>query len=493
MFKKVVIFLSFIFLFSFLKTDVSALSSQSGDTIVGSSATGYYEKVGKGHSDTISKITFKIKAVTSYNVAVFGLKYCQYESCSGGTNGLYQFNNYGHYAIYPAECREDPSEPYDEPLTVSSSCPAGTDVTVVGTFDPPITLNSSKYYSVIMAGGASSSQFQPYGSGTGGSNVYYSTNGSTYTLNDLEHLYFVINDDTLLPIPSGSVSSQTISIMDNTYVINMEGDFDVTGPNYVAQITFQPACTTDDGHISLNDDSVVVMFEANNPRTSTEKITENLYYGEDYSTTSSLYSLHDVKLPFVAGQNCTYIATVSITDYTDPFNPIPIKLDNEGDPYVTVMGEFTPTGNTPSMPLIDYEPNSAFCDTFDLSCYVSYGLTQIKNFFMDLYKKIFLNDYNIFDDAVPEVYDGLVATLQTKKPFAYMYNVFDLNLHSDLLSDGIPDMNVSFGNSYGIEDITVNFPSSFDAVLNSIRNIILIILGTIEIFYFVNLARRVRG
>lgn len=157
------------------------------------------------------------------------------------------------------------------------------------------------------------------------------------------------------------------------------------------------------------------------------------------------------------------------------------------------MGEFTPTGNTPSMPLIDYEPNSAFCDTFDLSCYVSYGLTQIKNFFMDLYKKIFLNDYNIFDDAVPEVYDGLVATLQTKKPFAYMYNVFDLNLHSDLLSDGIPDMNVSFGNSYGIEDITVNFPSSFDAVLNSIRNIILIILGTIEIFYFVNLARRVRG
>lgn len=536
MFKKYlfsIIWLSFLF-FLYSKPAFALVTYQEDSTQTsGSYANGFMMKIGAGNDEPLNSASIVVKyesgaGITLQSPQLYSWTSSSYRDTTYTPQEFY-YGNASRAWIYKPTKQSivcTPSNRCQDVGTTSVKLLAGTDPVVIsasnyiqGGSQP--YLSSSRYWAIGFIATNSGQSVKIMGA-SAGSDAYYEA-GATYTtlgsfptynayvnhIPNVGAIAFSINGYTGVPIPTGSFTGQTINVNDGTVTYSGEGDFDLTGVGYKANISVFMQCSGSSPDVDFDLQGHVVAslnWYADDDVTTTIKIDDISYTGAGYTDSDSSYSFSGVTLPYESGMNCTYPVIVRIWDengdiaystfdnceneYAVYYNKnffIPVSQYGFDENFNECLEEFdfVPVGSTSNqeyhVPTIPEEETGL------------QGMwNQFKAFFEEsannIIRLLFVDDR--FMEIVPFLLSDINDSLSVRVPFGYLYDVYDMDLNVPSVYDTVPNMVISFGDSYGMSDITIDFPSGFDTVLNTVRTIWSIAIWFLLVLYIVSLGKR---
>jgi len=488
--KKIFIFfLVFFSLFVFKSPVFASVLSFWDDSSISDAVADYYYvyPLGSGLTDTITSIHTKVKLKTAgqvYNVSVSfrgdrldSKGYCQSDSRFFGFSSIDDSN----FVVTPSACRV--SSYTGVKLMVSESCPVGTVVDIY-VDDFSFTFNPDYFYTLGVSSGSTVAHMDIYGSSGVGTYAHGGSCTSCYmihspvpTLPDsnclesgLKTPYVVLNG--YYGPPTGEFTDEQVDSVNNELIVSGEFDFKYKGEGYVAIADFFRQCETTSGEFEIQGHGVAqIKWYADDDVDVTIDNGGGYYTGAGYTADDSTGTYSNVRLPFTPGMNCTYPVFFRI-------------LDGDGNVvYNSISGdsinplELIPEGSTSLIetPEVEEEYTGIF------SGIINWIKKYIFGFFSLAPLKSELSYYiNYFKN-----------TLSVKAPFGYVMTALGSDLTSPIVVDMTPNMAVDLSNSsYDLPSVTVDFPSEFDSVMNTVRTIFEVILWVLFFMYILSLTRR---
>jgi hypothetical protein len=278
------------------------------------------------------------------------------------------------------------------------------------------------------------------------------------------------------PIPSFSLTQESINVEEGTMTLGGSGDFMYTGEDYWVNMDIYLQCERiDDEDLFLDNTVAYIQWFTDDDDYDdvTRKKANNFYIGAGYDDEDSTYSFNDVVVPFKYGMNCTYPAHINIWNGPDIVYSSTYGYDpNEAVPTFEIVPSISTSNSAPALTTEQTGFMAWLWNGLDkfVSRWLGFGGLKLR-----FQQNMFI----------------LNNTLDAKAPFGYIRTALDLDTVQVQIADSVPSFIFEFGDIdyLSIDDVEVSIPDYVQTVFTALRTVLSIIIWFMFFAYIVRLAR----